>query len=160
MNSQIRSAADPRLDAEAIGAVLDFPPIAAKQEATDVATARTDDVAVIIEQLHTLSLRQADRDRQAEQQTQLLSRMVDKLDTGKTVLPSYLMPILFTILLALLSFVYTTVDRRITENKSDGQQQYSESATEVRILRTYVIQLTQEMTRRGLQVPPLPETKR
>lgn len=138
----------------------------AAREKTSVASPRDTDIATIIEQLGVLSLRQAERDRSAQeqsgQQTALLMRMVEKLDGGKdkTTIPNWLMTILFALMFTAGGFVYNTVDRRISDNKVDVAQQNADSATELRILRTYVIQLTIEMNRRGLQVPPLPETKK
>lgn len=78
----------------------------------------------------------------------------------KTSIPNYIMGVVLGLMVAAGAFVYNTVDRRITDNKSDAVQQSVETATELRVLRTYVIQLTIEMNRRGLQVPPIPETKR
>lgn len=99
-----------------------------------------------------------------EQLSVLMLRMDSRLQASesskdRTALPNWLMPILFTVFLALVTFVYTTIDRRITDNKTEVLQQHLDDATEVRVLRTYVIQLTIEMNKRGMNAPPIPETK-
>lgn len=73
----------------------------------------------------------------------------------KTVLPNWLMPVLCFLLFSLLGFVYTTMQSKI----DDLKELRKEDAMEVRIWRTYVINLTIEMKAKGMNPPPLPDTK-
>src|ERR1700759_5332610 len=87
-------------------------PLPLLEEEDDMSSRRShsDELASVTEQLQILSLRQAERDRasteQASKQTEILMRLVEKLDNNKdkTALPNWLMPLICTAFIGLVVY--------------------------------------------------------
>lgn len=82
------------------------------------------------EQLTMPPRTKAEQDEKLAEAVEQLSILMLRMDSrlaategskDKTSLPNWLMPIVCGVLLALLGFVYTTVDRRIDEAKSEAK---------------------------------------
>lgn len=132
----------------------------AAREKTSVAGARSDDIGQIIDHLQVLSLRQSERDRAAEaqsqQQTALLLRMVEKLDGGKdrTALPNWLMPLICTAFIGLIVWIFNSSIQSMSKENEKLERRLETQETYMKDTREKLIAHGWTVDERGILLPP------
>ena len=72
--------------------------------------------------------------------------------SDKTTLPNWLMPILAAILLALIGFVYTTIDRRITDAKEGYEKDIKRLELKIETQDTWIRNMRELLIAHGWDI--------